>query len=641
MLKSIANLLRYVPKRFAPVLAGIAVLAIPAMVLAWGPSRDTYTMAHPADHVTFNSITDNPEFGDERNFLSVKADDGTWKNNLNVEAGKEYTVRMTVHNNADPKMNADGSGIAHNTRVKVSLPTATGTSVPMSGFVSADNASPKEVWADVKFNASSNFNVAFVSGSATYYNQQHKDGANLPDSIMTSTGALIGNDQMDGNMAACFDKSGYVIFKVKVQGPQTPDFTVEKSVRKSGQGDYAQTVAANPGDKVDYLIHFKNTGQTQLNNVVIRDTLPTGMTYVAGSTKLVNSNHPQGVALSDGVTAQGVNINDYAAGGGAYVKFTAQVPSADKLQCGTNKLHNIASAQPEQQNPKEDDADVTVPKECQETPPCYECNGLNVTQKSRTEFTFTASSKVENATLTGYRFTVRDSNNKVVATKDVGTDGKFDYQTDKVGKYTVSAQVIAKVGNDVKVSPESDKCRKPFEVKPADTPAIAECVKLTAALKSGSRNQYTFKTDIKVEGNAQVKQYTYNFGDGSQPLVTTNNQVDYAYAKDGNWNASVNVQFIIDGKLVTKSSTDCAASAPVIPIDECKPGVPTGGEECTPPTEKCEMTGKEDLPKNSPECAPEALPATGTALIGTLGGFVGVTALTWSARAFIESRRKG
>lgn len=637
MFKNIANLFRYIPKRFVPILAGIAVLAIPAIVLAWGPSRATFTMAHPADYVTFNSITDNPEFGDERNFLAVKADDGTWKNDLNVEPGKEYMVRMTVHNNADPKMNQDGSGIAKNARVKVSLPATTGTSVPMSGFVSADNATPKEVWADVQFKANSKFNVAFVGGSAKYYNQQHKDGANLPDSIMTSTGALIGNDQMDGNMGACFDKSGYVIFKVKVQGPQTPDFKIEKSVRNNATGGaFNQNVTAKAGDKVDYQIHFTNTGQTQLNNVLIRDQLPAGMTYVAGSTKLVNGNHPSGVAMPDGITAQGLNINAYAAGAGAYLKFTAQLPAETALQCGENKFHNVASAQPDQQAPKEDDADVTVPKECQETPPCYECTGLTMAQKSRTQFSFTANSKIENATLVGYRFTVRDKNNNVVTTQDVGTDGKFDYQTSTIGNYTVSAQVIAKVGNETKVSPDSDKCRKPFEVKPENTPAIAECVKLTASLKSGSRNTYAFATTTKAEGNVQVKQYTYNFGDGSQPLVTTKDQVDYAYQKDGDWKATVTVQFIVDGKVVTKSSQDCQAAAPVQP-DECKPGVPTGSEDCTPPAEKCDVAGKEDLPKNSPDCIPAELPATGMA--GAVGGLVGISAIGMSARAYIESRR--
>ena len=36
------------------------IAATSALVaFAWGPSRTTYTMAKPADHITFNSIVDN------------------------------------------------------------------------------------------------------------------------------------------------------------------------------------------------------------------------------------------------------------------------------------------------------------------------------------------------------------------------------------------------------------------------------------------------------------------------------------------------------------------------------------------------------------------------------------------------------
>ena len=48
---------------FAAAVA-IGVLGTTAAVLAWGPSRRTFTMEHPAPYVTFNSITNNPNEGD-------------------------------------------------------------------------------------------------------------------------------------------------------------------------------------------------------------------------------------------------------------------------------------------------------------------------------------------------------------------------------------------------------------------------------------------------------------------------------------------------------------------------------------------------------------------------------------------------
>ena len=58
-------------KKLSAVLVSlIAIVGVGAVAYAsFGPSRPTYTWAHPADHITFNSITDNPEAGDERAFL--------------------------------------------------------------------------------------------------------------------------------------------------------------------------------------------------------------------------------------------------------------------------------------------------------------------------------------------------------------------------------------------------------------------------------------------------------------------------------------------------------------------------------------------------------------------------------------------
>ena len=81
--------------RSHPVITGVAAIiagtGIFAGVLhAWGPDRTTFTMANPATHVTFNSITDNPKHGDERNFVQIRnyTDNGTFGENVDLVAGK-------------------------------------------------------------------------------------------------------------------------------------------------------------------------------------------------------------------------------------------------------------------------------------------------------------------------------------------------------------------------------------------------------------------------------------------------------------------------------------------------------------------------------------------------------------------------
>lgn len=369
-MSKLTSLIRRAPKRFSAVVAMVAAAVIaPAIVFAWGPDRPLYTVANPADHITFNSIKDNPVVGDETNFVVVKdaanTSDGGWQDNITVQPGKEYIVRMYVHNNAATSLNLT----AVNTRVMASVPTTTGKNVSVSGFVSADNAQPKQVWDDIHFNGSENFNLAYVAGSAKIYNNGYaKSGQGLPDSIVTNSGALVGYNGPDGKVPGCFEYANYVYFKVKPQfATPSTDFTVKKEVRKSGESTFVESVNAKPGDTLNYRITYTNTGNAESKDVILKDKLPAGISHVPGSVKIMNANNPGGAFVADGdkLFSSGINIGAYTAGSNALVIFNATVANNDQLPvCGTNTLRNVASAQPHGQNPKEDDANAVVPKEC-------------------------------------------------------------------------------------------------------------------------------------------------------------------------------------------------------------------------------------------------------------------------------------
>ena len=158
-------------KKITKVSLGLAAVAAVAgasafVAFAWGPSRTTYTMANPADHVVFNSIVDNnKEIGDERYFVSASeytgnAANNKWTDNTAVEDGKEYVVRMYVHNNAASNLNLT----AKDTRAYVVLPTDTATSITVSGKVYASNANPTTVWDQTTFTSKNGekFNLAYV-----------------------------------------------------------------------------------------------------------------------------------------------------------------------------------------------------------------------------------------------------------------------------------------------------------------------------------------------------------------------------------------------------------------------------------------------------------------------------------------------
>ena len=367
-MRNIFTAMKNAPKRTSAVFMMIAAATIiPAALLAWGPDRPTFTVNKPADRVTFNSITDNPNIGDERNFVGIRevGSSNIWYDKVEVKEGKEYFVRMYVHNNAATSLNASGKGIAKDVKAIVNLPTTTGKSIQVNGFINSSNASPKEVYDHATFTSSRNFNLAYTPNSLQYENNAGK--FSLPESIFTNAGAKLGYDKMNGELPGCFKYSGYVTFKVKPQIAQTTDFTLQKKVSKHGANNWVENYDAKPGEKVDFLLAYRNTGEVQHDNVTFSDKLPAGLSYVAGSTTWSNASK-QNIKASDNITGVGINVGSYAPGANAYTIFSANVASNDKLPtCGTNKLVNLGKVNASNYS-LEDDASVTVTKDCPKPP---------------------------------------------------------------------------------------------------------------------------------------------------------------------------------------------------------------------------------------------------------------------------------
>jgi len=363
--KALLSALKRSPKLTAIVAAVAGAIIIPTALLAWGPDRPTYTMENPADHITFDSITDNPAIGDERNFVGIRqvGSNEDWNDTETVQAGKQYMVRMYVHNNAASNLNL----VAKNVTALVNLPTATATSQQVDGFIDSSNASPTEVYDSAVFKSGNGqaFNLQYQSGSLLYANNVYPNGTPLPESIFTSTGAKLGYSKMDGNIPGCNQYSGWVSFVVTPQFSGTTDFTMSKQVRTTaGNDDWSKSVNVNKGDSVDYEISYQNTGTTEQDNVVVNDYLPKGLTYVPDSTKIMNDSNPNGVKTDDGVTsANGINIGDYGPQEQAFIMFSAKVTDTS-LTCGTQTYVNKARVTIDQ-GYKEDTANVTVTVPCQ------------------------------------------------------------------------------------------------------------------------------------------------------------------------------------------------------------------------------------------------------------------------------------
>lgn len=173
--------------------------------------------------IIFNTISDSV-IGNEKNYVAARentginagADNFWYGNNITVENGKEYLVRMYVHNN-----NPNGTdAVAEDTRVRFNIPSASGKEVKVNGYITSPNADPSKYVDYVNFISDSYFHLEYVYGSALLQNNGvgANGGVQLSDDIVKSqeAGVLIGYNALDGKVPGCYKYANYVSIKVKV-----------------------------------------------------------------------------------------------------------------------------------------------------------------------------------------------------------------------------------------------------------------------------------------------------------------------------------------------------------------------------------------------------------------------------------------
>lgn len=105
------------------------------------------------------------------------------------------------------------------------------------------------------------------------------------------------------------------------------NLTIDVRKKDENEPKWADRVYAVPGERIRFRIGIRNMSSEMFRNLTLRDILPTGLSYINGSTRIYNAKHPQGVTLSDNIiTDMGVNIGDYAPGANAWIYFDTVTP---------------------------------------------------------------------------------------------------------------------------------------------------------------------------------------------------------------------------------------------------------------------------------------------------------------------------
>ena len=311
--------------------------------------------------------------GDERNFVRIRkaGSNDKFDDNVVAEPGAEYEVQVFFHNNAAANLNdASGRTFAKPIRVRmneISSSITKGQSAMIKGIISAENTDPKEVWDTAYIQTNQTVSLRYVRGSARIHNGGRLNGSLIDDDALFGKygGTFVGYNQW-GYLPGCNEYSGNITFRIKVD---KAGFDMNKSVSKDLANNYQNSIDAEPGETLDFKIHFRNTGTTVLKNVAVYDLLGKGMTFVPGTTRIFNAGHPNGTFEKDNLFTNGFNIGDYKGGTDATITYKVKIDDDEKIYpCGKTVTVENNSAAAIDIATIHDKVQVRVTRKCGETP---------------------------------------------------------------------------------------------------------------------------------------------------------------------------------------------------------------------------------------------------------------------------------
>lgn len=268
---------------------------------------------------------------------------------------------------------------------------------------------------------------------------------------------------------------------------------------------------------------------------------------------------------------------------------------------------------------------VKVPKK---PAPAYKCDGLAATDISREEYRFTAAASASNgATISGYTFDFGDGKTQTSTGKTIS------HTYDKPGEYTAKVTANVTVDGQAKTA-TGPQCQVKVTVSKNPT---YKCTSLTARTIKLEDRSYAFDLTYDVTGGASLVSVDYQFGDGQgreNVSAEEAKSVTHSYAKAGTYTTTATLHFSIGGKVVDEKCEVSISTSPE--VCALNPSLPKDDERCAP----CPIPGKEQFPKDSPECVtpPVAeLPHTGP--MDFVGAGLGLGSLVAAGYYWYVSRR--
>jgi len=150
--------------------------------------------------------------------------------------------------------------------------------------------------------------------------------------------------------------------QVKVEKNRINDSNYELSISKlgknitKGHSSWAGSIAADPGDEIEFSIQVTNTGNNNLKNVKIWDTLPINLSLIENTTTI------DGATWGGSVVGAGINLGSLNKNEKKTIKFRVKIASNDNFDAGSTSLINAAYAEADNTSRFQSQASVIITK---------------------------------------------------------------------------------------------------------------------------------------------------------------------------------------------------------------------------------------------------------------------------------------
>ncbi len=185
-----------------------------------GPERLIFTDETYPDSLTFNSTYRNENYGDERNWVTIKpasvTEAGGWVDDIEVESGEEYLVRAYLH------LDGPAEQIAESVIMRFNVPNCTAHRIGVEATLSSGNTFPSKIWDGAEFWSREDFNLTVLPDSAEMVSNRYPDPNALPlptYDLVSAEGALLASDETPGEFLPGYAESAIVTFRVIARMP--------------------------------------------------------------------------------------------------------------------------------------------------------------------------------------------------------------------------------------------------------------------------------------------------------------------------------------------------------------------------------------------------------------------------------------